>query len=75
MGGFADWPILEDYEFVRRLRGHGDLALLDEPIYVSDRRWRRGGLLPTLWAWFWIQGLYLAGVSPRRLAAMYRHIR
>jgi len=29
----------------------------------------------TLWSWFWIQALYLIGVSPRRLARMYRNVR
>lgn len=75
LGGFRPWPILEDYDMARRLWKTGRLALLDEPIWVSPRRWRKGGLLATMWSWFWIQGLYLAGVSPRRLAGLYRHIR
>lgn len=75
LGGFRPWPILEDYDFARRLRGCGKLALLDEPIWVSDRRWRSTGLLPTMWSWFWVQGLYLAGVSPHRLARLYPAIR
>lgn len=75
LGGYRDWPVLEDYEFGRRLWKHGKLALLDDPIYVSARRWRRGGLLATLWSWFWVQGLYLLGVPPKRLARMYRDVR
>ena len=74
LGGYAPWPILEDYDFARRLRKAGRLALLDEPIWVSDRRWRTSGLLPTLWSWFWVQGLYLAGVEPQRLAGLYRPV-
>jgi len=75
LGGFRPWPILEDYDFALRLRRAGRLAMLDEPIWVSDRRWRNAGLLPTLWSWFWIQGLYLAGVSPKRLSSLYRPVR
>lgn len=75
LGGFRPWPILEDYEFARRLWKFGKLALLDTPIYVSARRWKRGGLLATLWAWFLIQGLYTLGVSPRRLARLYQSVR
>ncbi|HEV2492646.1 MAG TPA: TIGR04283 family arsenosugar biosynthesis glycosyltransferase [Terriglobia bacterium] len=75
LGGFRSWPILEDYDFARRLRQCGKLALLDEPIWVSDRRWRSAGLVPTMWSWFWIQGLYLAGVSPFRLASLYPAVR
>lgn len=75
LAGYRPWPILEDYEFARRLSAAGKLALLNEPIWVSDRRWRHGGLFPTLWSWFWVQGLYIAGVQPERLAAMYGNVR
>jgi rSAM/selenodomain-associated transferase 2 len=75
LGGYRPWPVMEDYEFARRLGREGKLALLDEPIHVSGRRWRRAGLVPTLWAWFWIQALYSAGVPPQRLARWYRDIR
>lgn len=75
LGGFRPFPVLEDYEFARRLRRRGSLALLERPIHVSDRRWRRSSLLKTLWNWFWIQGLYLIGVSPHRLARAYRDVR
>ena len=74
-GGYKPYPILEDYEFARRMWKAGKLALLNEPIYVSDRRWRNSSLLRTLWSWFWVQALYLCGVSPERLARMYRNIR
>ena len=75
LGGFLPWPILEDYEFARRLRRAGRLAYLDEPIRVSDRRWRNNGLLRTLASWFFVQALYYVGVPPRQLARLYRHIR
>jgi rSAM/selenodomain-associated transferase 2 len=75
LGGFVPWPILEDYEFARRLRRAGKLAYLNDPIWVSDRRWRKTGLLPTLASWFLIQSLYYVGVPPKHLARLYRHIR
>ncbi|MCC6390750.1 MAG: TIGR04283 family arsenosugar biosynthesis glycosyltransferase [Bryobacterales bacterium] len=75
LGGFRDIPILEDYEFGRRLWKHGRFLTLPHPIHVSARRWRKAGLFPTLWVWFWIQALYLSGVSPRRLSRMYRDVR
>jgi rSAM/selenodomain-associated transferase 2 len=75
LGEFRPWPLLEDYDFARRLRLAGKLALLEEPIWVSNRRWRNRGLLRTLWSWFWIQTLYFGGVSPERLATKYRHVR
>ena len=75
LGGFVCWPILEDYHFARRLRRAGKLAYLNEPIWVSDRRWRKNGLFLTMASWFFIQALYFAGVPPKHLARLYRHIR
>jgi rSAM/selenodomain-associated transferase 2 len=65
LGGFKPYPVLEDYEF----------ALLDVPVYVSDRRWRRSSVMRTLWSWAWIQGLYWLGVSPEKLGRWYRAVR
>jgi rSAM/selenodomain-associated transferase 2 len=75
LGGYRLWPIMEDYDFARRLSKAGRLAFLECPIQVSDRRWRNSGLLRTLWSWFLIQGLYSLGVPPRNLARLYRHVR
>jgi rSAM/selenodomain-associated transferase 2 len=75
LNGYKPWPVLEDYDFVRRLWKMGPLALLNEPVRTSDRRWRNAGLVPTLLNWVRIQGLYYLGVSPHRLAGMYRHVR
>jgi rSAM/selenodomain-associated transferase 2 len=75
LGGYREWPIMEDYEFARRLWKSGRMALLDEPIWISDRRWRKGGMVRTLSSWFLIQSLYYARVPPRHLARLYPHIR
>lgn len=78
-GGFPPWPIMEDYEFARRLwraSGRGRrLALLDAPIEVSDRRWRGDGVLSTMASWVLIQSLYTLGVAPERLARLYQSVR
>ena len=72
VGGFPDLPIMEDYEFVRRLRRLGKLALLDAPALTSGRRWQRLGFLrATLINRAIIIG-YRCGVSPARLASLYR---
>jgi rSAM/selenodomain-associated transferase 2 len=75
LGGYRLWPIMEDYDFARRLSKAGRLAFLESPIWVSDRRWRKSGLLRTMRSWFLIQGLYSLGVPPRYLARLYRHVR
>lgn len=76
MGGFKPYPIMEDYEFGRRLFGWGGkMAMLAEPIYVSDRRWRKAGLRRTVYVWFIIQTAYSLGYPAERLGWIYRQIR
>lgn len=75
VGGFPDWPIMEDVKLVSRLRRLGRMAYLDGHVSASPRRWEQGGM-PQAWAsWLVIQSLYWLGVPPRRLGTLYRHIR
>lgn len=68
LGGFPEWPILEDVELVRRLRRMGSIVTTPEAAMTSSRRWQKGGVLRTLLR----HQLILAGsalsVSPERLA-------
>lgn len=75
MGGFKPIPIMDDYEFVRRLERAGTTVCVNAPLLVSDRRWRLQGLFKTVLSWVWIQTLFSLGVSPERLAAHYRPVR
>ena len=76
MEGFKNFPIMEDYEFGRRLFGWGGtMAFLDEPIHVSDRRWRNDGLLWTVFVWVVIQTAFSLGYPAQRLGRLYRQIR
>jgi rSAM/selenodomain-associated transferase 2/rSAM/selenodomain-associated transferase 1 len=72
LGGFPDFQIMEDYEFVRRLRCLGRLCILDERALTSGRRWQRLGFLrATMLNKLVILG-YRWGVPPAKLAALYR---
>lgn len=72
MGGFPDQPIMEDYEFVRRLRRFGRIAIAPAAAITSGRRWQRhGALATTLINQLMVLG-YRLGVAPARLAAWYR---
>lgn len=71
MGGFADLPLLEDVEFVRRLVGGGPVAEVALPLRTSARRWRRDGWFRRSARNSLIVSLYLAGISPARLARWY----
>ncbi len=71
VGGFPDLPIMEDYEFVRRLRRLGRIALAPAVALTSSRRWQRLGALRTTLLNHLIVLGYRIGVSPARLAKWY----
>jgi len=70
-GGFADVPILEDVDLVRRLRRSGPLAFPAVHAVTSARRWEeRGFLRTTILNWI-VVVLGSAGFPRRRLARLY----
>ncbi len=71
LGGFPQWPILEDLAFVDKLREAGKTRKLALPVVTSARRYR-GRLFVTILRWLSIFTLYRLGVSPARLAHLYR---
>jgi rSAM/selenodomain-associated transferase 2 len=72
LGGFPDIPIMEDFEFMRRLGRRGRVHILTERVVTSCRRWKTLGILRTTAInQAVILGYYL-GVSPARLARFYR---
>ena len=75
LGGYREIPIMDDYDFVRRLERHGRTRCLPGPATTSARRWRAMGIPRTVLAWFVIRWLYVAGVSPERLVRLYRLVR
>ena len=70
--GYADLPLMEDVDFIRRLRRAGRVALLQEAVTTSPRRWLREGIYYTSVRNLVLLSLYLMGISPRRLARWYR---
>ena len=72
LGGFARLPIMEDYEFVRRLSRRGPVVTLSEAAITSARRWRRLGPLRTTMRNLAMLAGFRAGMSPERLARFYR---
>ena len=75
LGGFPDVPILEEMEFSKGLRRLGKTTLVSPCIHISSRRWEEGGIVKTTLNNWLITLLYFLGVSPGRLAKLYRHIR
>ncbi len=75
LGGFRDWPILEDLDLMRRLKRSYRVAVLDGPVVTSSRRFRHGGKSKTIAINWSIWALYGLGVSPHRLGRWYRKVR
>ena len=75
VGGFPPYPLMEDMKLISRLRRVGRMAYLRGPVAASPRRWERGGIAQAWASWLVIPSLYWCGVSPWRLATLYRHIR
>jgi uncharacterized protein len=75
IGGFADMPIMEDYELVRRLRKRGRIIITPQAATTSGRRWRRLGLIrTTLINKLMIVGYHL-GWPIGKLAEIYKQTR
>lgn len=74
LGGFADLPIMEDYELNQRLRRLGRVATAQTTAITSGRRWKRLGVVrTTLTNTVMVAGFHL-GVRPQRLARVYRRL-
>jgi len=73
MGGFASMPIMEDYEFVQRLKKQGTIYISQASVLTSSRRWQKLGILKTtLINQGMILGYYLK-IDPENLARWYRN--
>lgn len=75
LGGFRDWPILEDLDFAMRLRRLEGMAIIEAPVITGARRFVEQGAVRTVAINWLIWILYFLGVSPHRLARLYRQIR
>jgi len=72
IGGYPDWPLLEDIEFSRRARLRQRACILSEIVITSTRRFELRGRWYTLSLMQWIKFLSKLGVSPQKLAAIYQ---
>jgi rSAM/selenodomain-associated transferase 2 len=71
MGGFADIPLMEDVEFIRRLKGRGRVRHLNLYLGTSARRWERDGWFRRSALNLTFLMLYALGASPDWLSRRY----
>jgi len=72
IGGFPDLPLMEDFEFLRRLKKQGRIEILPQPVLTSARRWHQLGIVKTTAINQIVIIAYLLGVSPDRLVFWYK---
>lgn len=70
-GGIAPLPLMEDLEFLQRLRSLARIALLAPALRVNGRRWRRLGVWPTMLANARLRRDWRRGTPVEELAARY----
>ena len=75
LGGFPEQPLMEDVELSKRLKRQGDIACLRKTVTTSGRRWQKQGVIRTVLLMWKLRLLYWLGVSPGKLAQMYRDVR
>jgi rSAM/selenodomain-associated transferase 2/rSAM/selenodomain-associated transferase 1 len=71
LGGFRNWPLMEDVEMCGRLKREGCIGLAPTAAVTSGRRWKRMGALRNTLVNQFCLALYLSGVSPERIFALY----
>jgi rSAM/selenodomain-associated transferase 2 len=71
IGGFPEVPLMEDVEFFRRLRRHGQVRYSRKRILASPRRYETIGRARLTLAYGFIATLYIFGVPLAKLASIY----
>jgi uncharacterized protein len=72
LGGFADLPIMEDFELIKRLQKLGKVAIAPAAVTTSARRWQKLGVFKTTWINQLVIAAYYLGISPDRISRLYR---
>ena len=70
-GGLQPLPLMEDLEFILRLRRLAPIRLLPGPLRVAGRRWRHLGVWRTTWRNALLRRAWRRGVDPALLARRY----
>jgi rSAM/selenodomain-associated transferase 2 len=71
-GGFADLPIMEDFEFISRIKRTGRIAIAPAAVTTSDRRWRKLGVWQTTLINQLMLVGYFLGIPSTKLSKFYR---
>ncbi len=73
IGGLKPIALMEDYDLTRRLEKSGPtICIEDSAVITSSRRFEGRSAPAIIFGWLKIHALYHLGVSPERLARIYK---
>jgi hypothetical protein len=72
LGGHKPWPLLDDWDFARRLRNEGRIEILRDAVETSPRRYLEHGVARTIWKNWTTLWRFRRGANPEDLATEYR---
>ena len=75
VGGFPDWPLMEDIGLSRALKRLSPPAALRLRVTTAGRRWDAQGPVRTIVFMWWLRLRFFLGAKPERLAALYPTVR
>lgn len=71
LGGYRDLPLMEDIDFMRRMKENGRLLKSQSVVITSARRWEQDGWMRRSAQNAGLAMRFLAGASPAQLAQRY----
>ena len=75
LGGYRDWPLLEDVDLSDRMRRRGQVVVLPLHVIASSRRYLQRGALRQILVNGLVLVLFRLGVGPDRLVRLYQGLR
>ena len=75
VGGIPNIALMEDVAFTKKLRKLGKVACLKDTLVTSSRRWEKFGVFKTVYLMWKLRLLFWLGMSPDKLAKMYKEAR
>jgi hypothetical protein len=72
LGGHPPWPLLDDWDFAKRLREQGRIEILRDAVETSPRRYLERGVARTVLGNWKILWKARRGEPPEKLAERYR---
>ena len=61
--GYRKIPLMEDLDFIKRLKKNGNLKMLNIPIYTSSRKWEKTNIISQAFKNWKLRRRWLSGES------------